>query len=285
MKRISSKSILPLAMAAGLLGTATWSAASQACSIDPVMSSVCIMATPNYGPFNNTYIQANGATLPLNQYTALFALIGTTYGGNGSSNFIIPDLSGRVVVGSGASLITPNPGIPTYATGTKGGAASVVLSAAQMPAHAHPLGAPAATVGWANGTFAATTTLTGLTGSTNLSGIAQTGLTLNGSTGGSFGNSPSNASLATTTTGGPLKIYSDAAPSIAMNSSSIGGTLSGSAPTTITGNPTTTLSGTPTLTLSGTTGVAGSNSAVPTMPPYLALSYYIATGGYFPSKD
>lgn len=286
MKRISTKSILPLAMAAGLLGTATWSTTSQACSIDPVMASVCIMATYNYGSFNNQYVPANGATLPINQYTALYALIGTTYGGNATTNFVLPDLSGRVVVGAGTSA-APTPGIPVYSPGNKGGAVSVVLSSTQMPAHVHTLvgnGATAA-VSWAIGTLAANTTMTGLSGTTSLNGIAQTGLTLNASTGGTLANSPSSATLGTTVTGGPLKIYSDAAPTVAMKTGSIGGTLTGSASTTITGSPTTTLSGAPAVTLSGTTGVAGANIPVPTMPPYLALSYFIATNGYFPTRD
>ncbi len=278
MKRISTKSILPLAMAAGLLGTATWSTTSQACSAEPVLASVCIMATYNYGAFNNQYTPANGALLSISQNNALFALIGNTYGGDGRATFALPDLTGRVVVGAGVSASPV--GLPVYTPGNKGGAVSVVLSTAQMPAHAHALAGGTATVGI--GTLAATTTMTGLSGTTNLSGITQTGLTLNASTGGNYNNSPSNATLATTS-GLGLKIYSDAAPSVAMKTGSIGGTLSGSAPTTITGNPTTTLSGAPTL--GGSTAAAGGNSAVPTMPPYLALTYFISTNGYFPSRD
>lgn len=288
MKHLSTKSILPLAMAAGLLGTTTWSTASHACATDPVLASVCIMATPNFGSFNNAFVPANGALLPVSTNAALFSLISNTYGGNGTSNFAIPNLSGRVVVGSGLSAVPSS--VPTYSSGTTGGAVSVSLSSAQMPAHIHPLGSPAATVSWGIGGLTATTTMTGLSGSTNLNGIVQTGLTLNASQGGTLGNNPLGASLGTGGTAGtnPTKIYSDAVPSVAMKNGSmgsIGGTLTGTAPTTITGSPTTTFSGAPTLALSGATGTAGMGAAVPTMPPFLAMSYYIATNGTYPMRD
>lgn len=282
MKHLSTKSILPLAMAAGLLGTSAWSTTSHACATDPVLASVCIMATPNYGSFNNAFVPANGALLAVSTNAALFSLISNTYGGDGRTTFAVPNLSGRVVVGSGLSAVPSS--VPTYSSGTTGGAVSVNLSSAQMPAHIHPLGSPAATVSWAIGGLTATTTMTGLSGSTNLNGIVQTGLTLNASQGGTLGNNPLGATLATTG-GVALKIYSDAAPTVAMKVGSIGGSLTGTAPTTITGSPTTTLSGAPTLALSGATGSAGTGTAVPTMPPFLAMSYYIATSGTYPMRD
>jgi microcystin-dependent protein len=76
----------------------------------------------------------NGQLLPITQYQALFALIGTTYGGDGKSTFALPDMRGRVPVSSGQG-----PGLTNYPLGQKGGAESVTLTEAQLPAHSHSL--------------------------------------------------------------------------------------------------------------------------------------------------
>lgn len=73
----------------------------------------------------------DGQILPINQNQALFSLLGTTYGGNGSTNFALPDLRGRVPVHFGSG-----PGWnPTL--GSKGGAEDVSLTSAQIPPHTH----------------------------------------------------------------------------------------------------------------------------------------------------
>jgi microcystin-dependent protein len=74
----------------------------------------------------------NGQILSISQNTALFALIGTIYGGDGRTTFALPDLRGRVAVSAGAG-----PGLSTYEIGQVGGEESVSLSEAQMPAHKH----------------------------------------------------------------------------------------------------------------------------------------------------
>lgn len=76
----------------------------------------------------------NGQLLPINQNTALFSLLGTYYGGNGVSNFALPDLRGRTALGYGN---VPNG--QTYPLGLTGGAENVTLTTAQMPAHTHLL--------------------------------------------------------------------------------------------------------------------------------------------------
>ena len=73
----------------------------------------------------------NGQLLPINQNQALFSLLGTTYGGNGQTNFALPDLRGRVPMHEGAGHIL----------GEKGGAEAVTLSIAQLPTHFHQLNA------------------------------------------------------------------------------------------------------------------------------------------------
>jgi len=71
----------------------------------------------------------NGQVLSINQYTALFSLLGTIYGGNGTTNFALPDLRGR------APMHVSN----TYTLGARGGEESHTLTVAEMPAHLHAL--------------------------------------------------------------------------------------------------------------------------------------------------
>lgn len=74
----------------------------------------------------------DGQILSIAQNTALFALLGTTYGGNGTETFALPNLQGRVPVHNGSLA-----GGDTYYLGTMAGAESVTLTSAQMPAHSH----------------------------------------------------------------------------------------------------------------------------------------------------
>ena len=76
----------------------------------------------------------NGQLLSISQNTALFALIGTIYGGDGRTTFALPDLRGRVAVSSGQG-----PGLGTYELGAMGGAESVSLTEGEMPVHRHRL--------------------------------------------------------------------------------------------------------------------------------------------------
>lgn len=74
----------------------------------------------------------NGQLLPLSQNTALFSLLGTTYGGNGTSNFALPDLQGRAAMGAGQG-----PGLSPRDLGETAGSPTVTLATNQMPAHIH----------------------------------------------------------------------------------------------------------------------------------------------------
>jgi microcystin-dependent protein len=74
----------------------------------------------------------NGQILSIAQNTALFSLLGTTYGGDGRTTFGLPDLRGRVAVSSGQG-----PGLSPYELGATGGAESVSLTESQMPTHQH----------------------------------------------------------------------------------------------------------------------------------------------------
>jgi microcystin-dependent protein len=74
----------------------------------------------------------DGQLLPVSSNSALFSLIGTTYGGDGRTTFALPDMRGRVPVHMGAG-----PGLSSYRIGDKGGAERVTLTAAQLPSHTH----------------------------------------------------------------------------------------------------------------------------------------------------
>ena len=74
----------------------------------------------------------NGQVLPINQYTAVFSILGTTYGGNGTTNFALPDLRSRVPVGMGQG-----PGLSNYVLGQVAGTEATTLLASNLPAHNH----------------------------------------------------------------------------------------------------------------------------------------------------
>jgi microcystin-dependent protein len=74
----------------------------------------------------------NGQLISIAENETLFALIGTTYGGDGQTTFALPDLRGRVVLGAGQG-----PGLSNYSFGQTGGTEQVTLSSNQMPAHRH----------------------------------------------------------------------------------------------------------------------------------------------------
>lgn len=93
-------------------------------------------------PFNfapRGWAWCDGQLLPISQNTALFSLLGTTYGGNGTSTFALPDLRGRVPVNPGQG-----PGLSLRDLGEQGGSSTVTLLPSEMPAHTHPLTASAA---------------------------------------------------------------------------------------------------------------------------------------------
>jgi len=84
----------------------------------------------NFAP--NGWALCNGQLLAINQNTALFSLLGTTYGGDGVQNFQLPNLQGRVAIHWGNG-----PGLSPYAIGQVGGSENVTLLANQMPQHTH----------------------------------------------------------------------------------------------------------------------------------------------------
>lgn len=86
----------------------------------------------NFVPQN--YMACNGGLLPISQYSALFSLLGTIYGGDGVTTFALPDLRSRIPVGTGQG-----PGLSNYAQGQMSGTEQVTLTINNLPAHNHPV--------------------------------------------------------------------------------------------------------------------------------------------------
>jgi microcystin-dependent protein len=87
--------------------------------------------------FGNTYAPRGwavcaGQLLPISQYPALFSLLGVMYGGNGTTNFALPNLMGQVAIGQGQLT-----GGNDYVMGETGGTPGVTLISTEMPAHTH----------------------------------------------------------------------------------------------------------------------------------------------------
>jgi microcystin-dependent protein len=85
----------------------------------------------DYCPRN--FIEANGQILAISTNQAFFALVGTTYGGNGTTTFQVPNLQGRMLIGDGQG-----PGLSNYTQGQIGGLENVTHTIANLPVHSHP---------------------------------------------------------------------------------------------------------------------------------------------------
>jgi microcystin-dependent protein len=192
------------------------------------------------------WMLCNGQTLAISSYSALFALIGITFGGNGTSNFNLPDLRGRVPVGAGIAGSGTN-----YAIGVTGGVEQVTLTAAQAPAvpHIHP----------------ATSVDPNFTGNA-------TGTVTPGANDGSRGAVPSNS---------PTNSYPATMPSGTNNYATPANTHMGSTPLTITVNITKSSPGSVTVGANVQTAPATPHE---NRMPYMPLNYIIAVEGIFPSR-
>lgn len=183
MNRFAKK----LVLSAGLIPSLMLSTEALACSDTPMLGTMCAFAG-NFAP--RGYALAQGQLLSIAQNTALFSILGTTYGGDGRTTFGLPDTRGRALVGSGNG-----PGLSSYALGQKGGVESVTLTEAQMPAHTHAAA-------------------TSLDGSIDISGI----IDLHAFSGNADDKSPVNNVLAKSK-GKPL--YASSAPDVTMSPDSI----------------------------------------------------------------
>ena len=99
----------------------------------PILGCIFIFAG-NFAP--RGYALCQGQIMSIQQNTALFSLLGTTYGGNGTTTFALPDLRGRAPIGTGTG-----PGLSPINEGQLGGANSASILIANMPSHSHALNA------------------------------------------------------------------------------------------------------------------------------------------------
>jgi len=108
------------------------------------------MFTGTFAP--EGWLYCDGQTLPLNQYQALYSLIGTAFGGNGSTNFCLPDFRSRVPIHRGQGT-----GLSQYNIGQQIGTETTVLTVGQIPAHTHNINAASAiaSIGAASGSVIA----------------------------------------------------------------------------------------------------------------------------------
>jgi microcystin-dependent protein len=102
---------------------------------DPFVAEIRIFPF-NFAP--RGWAWCDGQLLPLSQNTALFSLLGTTYGGNGKSNFALPDLQGRAPMHPGQG-----PGLSLHDLGEMGGEETVTLLQSEIPVHPHTMKADA----------------------------------------------------------------------------------------------------------------------------------------------
>jgi microcystin-dependent protein len=99
--------------------------------MDDILAEIRFFAG-NFAPAG--WMQCAGQLLPIRNYTALFSLLGTTYGGDGVTNFALPNLQSRVAIGSGQGA-----GLTNHLLGQQGGSESVTLFANNIPAHTHAI--------------------------------------------------------------------------------------------------------------------------------------------------
>jgi len=98
-------------------------------SVEPFLGEIGIVGF-TFAPYQ--WAQCQGQLLSISQYSALFSLLGTTYGGNGTTNFNLPNLQGRVPIGIGQG-----PGLSNHILGETSGSATISLTQTQMPLHNH----------------------------------------------------------------------------------------------------------------------------------------------------
>lgn len=277
MKSRTNRLARYMGMAAAAVSCA-WVTPSYACGAsDTYMSTVCVLA---WGRNDlRGYLPANGQLLSISQNSALFALLGTTYGGDGVQTFAVPDLRGRTVIGAGTASDGTN-----YVVGQKAGSANITLTTANLPLHAHTTPAPSLA-----GVTAAID-LSKVTSTVNMSPVVYTAntsaLTLKAGSGAGTSVGPvAGMVLAAPPVPAP-RIYGAVTPDVDLKPGAFGGSIA----VTSTGVPTVTLGGSTSVALSGSipagvTGNTGGGNAFSVMQPYVAMYYFIAVQGIFPSSN
>ena len=121
------KNFLLFALIAGLLGIPK----SYSQATEPYVGQIIAVGF-NFAP--QGWAKCEGQLLPIAQYTDLFSLLGTTYGGDGQTNFALPDLRGKVLIAPGQA-----PGLSEYSQGQTGGSATTTLTPDNIAQHFHTI--------------------------------------------------------------------------------------------------------------------------------------------------
>lgn len=119
---------------AGAMALSALTPTHASASADPLVGELMLFGG-NFCP--RGWTEASGQLLAISQNTTLFSLLGTTYGGDGRTTFGLPDLRGRSPIGYGAG-----PGLNNNKLGQKGGAATHILTNAEMPSQSLQVSAP-----------------------------------------------------------------------------------------------------------------------------------------------
>jgi len=289
------------AAVAAAVGVASFSTPAAACNSDPYIGSICTFSM-DWCPYG--YMAADGRTLAVREYTALFGVLGFTYGGDNASNFNIPDLRGRGTIGKGQGVNLPQ----SIILGQKVGQQSLTLLPAQVPLipHTHIATFTGAGGGGTGPLMAAGTAnlpVTGTTTGQTLSGNASLPVTADAK----IGTSTPTAGTSTLSNNVPLKTAAGPASQIyatgGANNVTVGpaGGVTGTASGPLTGVTVSngTISGTATgtvaLPVTGATGITGgtvtvapagqgATQAIPTYSPSMGQTVCIAVLGLYPSR-
>jgi microcystin-dependent protein len=221
---------------------------AAACPIEPYLSSICTMAT-TFCPVG--YAVAAGQLVLITDNQALYALIGTAYGGDGRTTFAYPDLRGRSPVGTGQGVA-----LTEVQIAQQRGQESVILTTAQMPRHDHPAAFQAA--GASTLAVSVEIPVVAANATTNVpdptTSLAQS-------------NFKPNPVTATT-----VNTYSATTPNttLAPFDATVNGATSG---------------GTVEVGFTGGDPLTGKTTPFPTIPPQIGLTYCIAISGQFPQRS
>ncbi len=261
------------ALAIGI--TASFASPSWACSGDsPFIGSICVVPYVRGCPTG--FVKADGRSLPVNQYQALYSLIGNIFGGN-QQNFNVPNLNGRMPVGVGpATQLIGQPPTTAVSLGQNRGAENTTLTANQLPVHNH------------SATFTPTTgqqavTIPGQSGSGAITATAATDI-VPGNSGVDPAPNVSNYYLTgvTTAAAGPVTTNVPGTDKSTLIGTHV--TIN-----TSTYKPSVDAQTVNINVVNGGSVAVGANPTqgvgVPTLPPQLGLYYCIATQGLYPMFD
>ena len=236
MKKLTKLMIAPL------VGYAINTTPAIACTSEPLIGQVCPVAF-TFAP--RGWELTNGQLLSVSSNSALFSILGTTYGGDGRTTFGLPDTRGRVVIGAGQGI-----GLSNYNLGQKGGADSVTLTSNQIGTHSHS----------ASTTVSATTDIT-------------VAAQINVSSNGANQSSPAGNVLAVVPGAENMyRAFNSSTPQVTMHANSVTYSLPSSLNLSGTGNTT-------------VNNFNGGNGAHENRMPVQAINWVIALTGVFPSRN